>query len=69
MLTIKYLWLYMIILLSSAGGFGAAYVALPSDQGLGRQLLEARMEIDELKKRCLPARKRVPIQEGSKKGF
>lgn len=67
MLTIKYLWL--IVLLSSAGGFGAAYVALPSDHDLERQLIEARLEIDELKKRCLPARKRVPIQEGSKKGF
>lgn len=69
MLTIKYLWFYMAILLSGAGGFGAAYVAQPSGYGLERQLLEARVEIEELKKRCLPTMKRVPIQEGRGRGL
>lgn len=65
MLEIKYLWLYVIILLSSAGGYGLSHVASPSNAVLERQLFEARMEIEDLKKRCLPTLKREPVRKGS----
>ncbi len=70
MLTIKYLWLYMLILLSGAGGFGAAYMALPSDHAaLERQLLEAKIEIEELKRHCAPVMNQAPIKEGRRRGL
>lgn len=62
MIAIKYLWI--LVLLSGVGGFGAAYVAIPSDHSLEQKLQDARTEIIELRRQCLPTMERAPIKEG-----
>lgn len=52
MLTIKYIWLCVIILVTAAGSYGAGYMTPDTDEDLAEQLKRAQDQIGRLYMNC-----------------
>ena len=63
MMTIKAMWFYLALAASVCGGFGAGYVAAPSDDL--RELRKAQARLDKFEMNCIQRLKR---EEAFKKG-
>jgi|ThiBiot_300_plan_2_1041538.scaffolds.fasta_scaffold00758_19 hypothetical protein len=72
MLTIKYVWLYVIILVAGAGGFGAGYMVPSSDEDLVNKLKLANEQIERISVDCDKPKetfKRGEIVKSPSRGF
>lgn len=72
MVTIKTIWLYVIILAATAGGFGAGYIIPSADVDMMRQLNLANEQIERLAVNCAgekEAFKQTPIVQSPSRGF